>query len=808
MGILRRLGGSRLSPELNARLDLHSGRAASVVAEVESAHAAAERAHYTAQPLGRWEAFRASPLALDEARPLRGDPDLAVSALVIACSRQTGWERSPLVSALARRNLPYAAEDVELLVRLALAKQRDYVYALLRPAVGAAERFAAAHGVELIRRPLTAALERLEREQPDSYAQDRTALLARLQALLAVGGTKVDLSLFDESEDFGRRARKLVEARFPAQGDLLFHLARATSSRPSKQWAGQARKLLDDDGLALVRRLLEEALPSASKTVHDFVYEGRHYVEREWFGDRNATVVRGAVWAVAASGPPWASEVLEPVLARAMNESVKVANACIYALGELEQPSALALLSRLKATVSDRGFLKQIEKALESAAGRAGLSKSQLRERLVPDHGLGPDGTKRVAVGAFTAIFEVGPLGRVRLSWEGSRGTPDAVKDDHPDKLRALKADASELRKTAGAERSRLEGLLAEERVWPADEWRRDYVDHPLVGAFARSLYWRFSAGERVATALGSDAPDWADEVELWHPIAETADEIARRRSEVLAREIVQPFKQAFREVYLLAPAEELTESYSNRFAAHILRYPQTYALVKQRGWGVAALGPYDNDGGRQWRDFEAQGIRAEFWLDHVDDDAQGPIDALAASDQVRFTPIGDTEPMPLVDVPRIVFSEAMRDVDLFVGVTSIAGDPEWRDHGDRRFLAYWEQASFGDLTASAEVRREALRELVPQLAIADRCSVDEKFLVVRGDLRTYKIHLGSANILMEPDDQYLCIVPARGKGPTKLFLPFPEDERLSVILSKAFLLANDRRITAPTIARQIQPRG
>jgi len=31
------------------------------------------------------------------------------------------------------------------------------------------------------------------------------------------------------------------------------------------------------------------------------------------------------------------------------------------------------------------------------------------------------------------------------------------------------------------------------------------------------------------------------------------------------------------------------------------------------------------------------------------------------------------------------------------------------------------------------------------------------------GDLRTYKIHLGSGNVLMEPNGQYLCIVPTRG---------------------------------------------
>lgn len=40
-------------------------------------------------------------------------------------------------------------------------------------------------------------------------------------------------------------------------------------------------------------------------------------------------------------------------------------------------------------------------------------------------------------------------------------------------------------------------------------------------------------------------------------------------------------------------------------------------------------------------------------------------------------------------------------------------------------------------------------------LKIRDRCELTDKFLVVRGDIRTYKIHLVSGNILMKPNDQY-----------------------------------------------------
>lgn len=38
------------------------------------------------------------------------------------------------------------------------------------------------------------------------------------------------------------------------------------------------------------------------------------------------------------------------------------------------------------------------------------------------------------------------------------------------------------------------------------------------------------------------------------------------------------------------------------------------------------------------------------------------------------------------------------------------------------------------------------------RLAISDGCTLTDRFLVVRGDLCTYKIHLGSGNILLAKD--------------------------------------------------------
>jgi hypothetical protein len=204
-------------------------------------------------------------------------------------------------------------------------------------------------------------------------------------------------------------------------------------------------------------------------------------------------------------------------------------------------------------------------------------------------------------------------------------------------------------------------------------------------------------------------------------------------------------------------------------------------------------------------------GLQAEFWVESLlaNDDEQSAMGIFmqVATDQVRFTD-AEGSPRRLSEVPALLFSEVMRDVDLFVGVASIGADPTWADRGDERARTYWQSYAFGELNATAATRRDVLAALVPKLKIASRCALEGRFLKVQGQLRSYKIHLGSGNILMEPNDRYLCIVPDRriGASPSRgLVLPFEGDTTLSVIISKALLLAADDRIEDETILRQIR---
>jgi hypothetical protein len=282
---------------------------------------------------------------------------------------------------------------------------------------------------------------------------------------------------------------------------------------------------------------------------------------------------------------------------------------------------------------------------------------------------------------------------------------------------------------------------------------------------------------------------------------------------------------------------EEVVRAYSNRFAGHILRQHQSAALARLRGWSVRLRMSADvpNDEPTHIK-IPAHGLAAEFWTEAAGGDDEIS-DSLAylfiGTDRVRFRRLADggdwrrdggrhlalaAETVPLRDVPPVVLSEVMRDVDLLVGVSSIGHDPVWLDGGAgaehpsqwRRGEAadYWRAFNTAELAESAEARRAFLAELLPKLAIADRCELDERHLVVRGTLRTYRIHLGSANITMEPDGRYLCIVEDRRAKPgpqgAGVFLPFEGDRLLSTILSKAFLLARDETITYQSILRQI----
>ena len=148
-----------------------------------------------------------------------------------------------------------------------------------------------------------------------------------------------------------------------------------------------------------------------------------------------------------------------------------------------------------------------------------------------------------------------------------------------------------------------------------------------------------------------------------------------------------------------------------------------------------------------------------------------------------------------------------MRDVDLFVSIAGVAADPEFPLSAPAEWVAVWRGRAFDELTPLGLGRRDLLERILPSLPIADQLELDDRYLVVGGKLKRYRIHLGSGNVMLEPDNRHLCILAGGGRRPGEpgyVWLPFAGDDGLSVILSKAMLLAADDRIEDPTIRAQI----
>jgi hypothetical protein len=491
-------------------------------------------------------------------------------------------------------------------------------------------------------------------------------------------------------------------------------------------------------------------------------------------------------------------------------------------------------LTRLKAKVKQPTAKKMIEKAIGKSAEAAGMTPDDLEEQAFGTYGLSEVGRGETKIGSFIVETRITGTTKVEQTYIDDKGksrasVPAELKSRHATEVKALEKTAKDLAKMLPAFRDRLERLPMSRRELPLALWRERYLDQVALGTLSRRLIWEFVIDPKKALAgfylngklvdsAGKALPKMDEEktiVRLWHPSTASVKEVAAWRDFLEKHEITQPFKQAYRELYLLTDAERRTETYSNRFAAHILLQHIFAALCTQRGWKYKLMGAWDGGGDTiPTLQLPRWDMRAEYWPDHaeLDPEMHGPtgVATHVMTDQVRFYSPADAEqPMELEKVPPLVFSEVMRDVDLFVGVCSIGNDPNWRDAGSRTG-DYWQRYSFGNLSDTAKVRREVLQRLIPRLKIADRCQFKDKFLIVRGDLRTYKIHLGSANILMEPNDQYLCIVPDRSSRQARaskpvMFLPFEGDSTLSIIISKAFLLADDTRITDETIIRQIK---
>lgn len=292
----------------------------------------------------------------------------------------------------------------------------------------------------------------------------------------------------------------------------------------------------------------------------------------------------------------------------------------------------------------------------------------------------------------------------------------------------------------------------------------------PAGAAMLPALLWRDSAG----TIGLLDDVDTTGPVTAVHPV-DLLESLAGWQAEIMRRRLRQPVKQVFRELYVVTPAERESGDVSHRFDGQTVDGKVAGQLLSGRSWST-----HD-----EYADFQAtrpagEGLVAALRCEFSGYFGMGEV----LIRDVRFLRSG--RPVPLAEVPPAAFSEVMRDLDLVVSVAGV------------------ESSSYCS-PSQAAARAQVLSALIANLKLT-RVTVDGATAVVRGSRATYRVHLTSGSIHVDPGG-YLCVVPARfGATPhRRLFLPFAEEDRMtSIILSKVLLLAQDEKITDASILSQL----
>ncbi|NDV59461.1 DUF4132 domain-containing protein [Bacteroides sp. 519] len=303
----------------------------------------------------------------------------------------------------------------------------------------------------------------------------------------------------------------------------------------------------------------------------------------------------------------------------------------------------------------------------------------------------------------------------------------------------------------------------------------KQLLNHPVIAPLLQKLL--FATGNRTGALCELFDLDDNTQLTIAHPYdLYKADTWLSSQRYAFEHKLVQPFKQIFRELYLINEDELAEKTISRRYAGHQIQPQKTVALLKGRGWTV------DYDQGLQ-RVYYKENIIATMY---VVADWFSPSDTEAPTlETVQFFDRKTRNPLPLDEIPPIIFSEVMRDVDLVVSVAHVGGvDPE---------------ASHSTI----EMRGVIVRELLALLRI-ENATVNNRFVNIQGSLGEYTVHLGSG-VVHKMGKGAINILAVQSQHRGRIFLPFAdEDPRTAEIMSKVLLLAEDKKIKDPAILRQM----
>lgn len=528
------------------------------------------------------------------------------------------------------------------------------------------------------------------------------------------------------------------------------------------------------------------AWTEVGESAFDMIYDAAKYITS---GAKHA---RARKYADAALGR-METAAAKAEISQKRNKDLLMAYALIPLTGEDDlQARYLYIQQFLK---ESRGYGAQraasektaAETALTNLAMNAGYADS-MRLTLRMETRLVADNSELFVprdIGEISVCLTVDELGGITLNCRKDGKALKSIpakykKNEYILRLNDMKKQLLEQQRRA---RRMLEDAMEASTAFTAAEIA-SLLENPVIAPMLRSLV--FMQGDRFgfAEAMSLTAADGTavqlqpdDALIVAHPLhlwqARVWLPFQRR---IYAERIVQPFRQVFRELYIKTP-DEMGREVSLRYAGHQIQPARVMGCLKGRRW-IA-----DAEAGLQ-KVYYKENIVATIWAMA---DWFTPSDIEAPTlEWVAFLDRKTGVQMKIDDVPEIIFSEVMRDVDLAVSVAHAGQvDPE-SSH------------------STMEMRAALLSFTLPMFRL-NNVVIRDHHAIITGTLARYSVHLGSG-VVHQLGGTMLAVLPVHSQHCGRIFLPFVDDDpKTAEIISKVLLFAEDDKIKDPAILAQIQ---
>lgn len=281
-----------------------------------------------------------------------------------------------------------------------------------------------------------------------------------------------------------------------------------------------------------------------------------------------------------------------------------IAAEAVKALALNTSPSALLVVDSISRKFKFRQVKNAAGEALEFAAKQLGITKEELADKIVPDLGFNENMERIFDYGERQFKVYINQALEIEV-YDGNnkklKNLPAPGKKD--DEAKAAEAYAEfkmmkkQMKTTVATQKMRLELALSSERKWKCDDWKKLFIQNPIMHQFAISLIWGiYKEGKLTDTFryMEDGTFNTAEEEEyrleedcfigLVHPIELTSEQRKEWQEQLEDYEITQSIEQLERKVYELTK-EELTAKYLERFGGKVVNDLSLNGKLSAIGW-------------------------------------------------------------------------------------------------------------------------------------------------------------------------------------------------------------------------------